>query len=217
MLTHAKPKATSPATAAPATSDEFNSLALGQQWQWQANPRPEFFSLATANGALRLACVAAPSPTSLYDAPNLLLQKFFAPAFTATTVVEFASARDGEEAGLIVFGYNYAWIGLRKTATGLRVVQITNVDANKPSAERESASLAATANRVFLRVTVAADAKCRFAYSADGQSFTPLGDELQATVARWVGAKVGVFAASTSGSASSGQGHADFDFFHVTP
>lgn len=217
VLTHAKPNATSSVVAAPATSDEFNSLALGLQWQWQANPRPEFFSLATANGALRLECIAQPSPTSLYDAPNLLLQKFSAPAFAATTVLELAAARDGDEAGLIVFGYSYAWIGLRKTSAGLRVVQITHVDANKPGAERESASLATTANRIFLRVTVAANAKCRFAYSADGQSFTPLGDELQATVARWVGAKVGVFAASSAGSASSGQGHADFDFFHVTP
>jgi hypothetical protein len=61
-----------------------------------------------------------------------------------------------------------------------------------------------------------ADAKCRFAYSIDGQSFTPFGTELQAAVGRWVGAKVGVLAASTmAGKASAG--HADFDWFRVAP
>ena len=215
VLTSKKPAGKSQPPAAPLTSDEFDSLALGLQWQWQANPRPEFFSLATANSALRLACTAAPSATSLYDAPNLLLQKFSAPAFTATTVLDLFAARDGDEAGLIVFGYSYAWIGLRKSAAGLRLVQVANIDANKSSAEREAASVDAPPSRVFLRVTVAADAKCRFAYSADGKSFTPLGDELQATVSRWVGAKVGLFAASTSGASSSG--HADFDFFRLTP
>jgi beta-xylosidase len=159
---------------APATSDEFDSPKLGLQWQWQANPGPKFFSLVAVPGSLRLACVAAPSATSLYDAPNLLLQKFSAPAFTATTVLDFSSAaHTGDEAGLIVFGYSYAWIGLRRDATGVRLVQVANVDANKPSAEREIASLEVKSAKIFLRATVAADAKCRFAYSLDGKSFIP--------------------------------------------
>ena len=215
VLTYKKPVSKSSAAAAPATSDEFDAPKLGLQWQWQANPRPEFFSLAAAPGALRLACLAAPTASNLYDAPNLLLQKFSAPAFTATTALDLAAARDGDEAGLIVFGYSYAWIGLRRDATGVRVVQVANVDANKPNIEREVASLAATSNKIFLRVTVATNGKCRFASSVDGKNFTPLGDELQSTVGRWVGAKVGLFAATAHGVKSAG--HADFDFFRLTP
>ena len=236
VLMHKKPQTASAGDAAPsprlapATSDEFDSPTLGLQWQWQANPRAEYSSLATAPGSMRLACIAAPTATSLYDAPNLLLQKFTGPAFTATTVLDLSAARDGDEAGLIVFGYSYAWIGLRKTAAGIRLVQVANVDANKPGVEREVASLAlssveglaAPAGEIFLRVLVAADAKCRFAYSLDGKSFTPLGGELQSTVGRWVGAKVGLFAGSApkSGAPSEAlakEGHADFDFFRITP
>ena len=216
VLTYKKPSSKSDVVAAPAADDEFNAPKLGLQWQWQANPLPGFFSLTAAPGALRLACIAAPSATSLYDATNLLLQKFSAPAFTATTALDFSGAsRAGDEAGLIVFGYSYAWIGLRRDTTGVRLVQVSNVDANKPSTERESAALTVASGKVFLRVTVGADAKCRFAYSLDGKAFTPFDDELQATVGRWVGAKVGLFAASAPGSASSG--HADFDFFRLTP
>jgi len=216
VLTYKKPAAKSDFVGAPATSDEFNDTTLGLQWQWQANPRPDFFSLTANPGSMRLSCLAAPSATSLYDAPNLLLQKFSAPTFTATTVLDFSGAsHTGDEAGLMIFGYSYAWIGLRRTAEGLRLVQVANVDANKPKAEREVAALEAKPGKVFLRVAVDADAKCRFAYSSDGKSYMPLGDEFQATVARWVGAKVGLFAAGAPNSSSPG--YADFDWFRLAP
>lgn len=215
VITHIKPISKTQTLAAPATSDEFDSPTLGLLWQWQANPRPEFFSLTAAPGSLRLACLAAPSAASLYDAPNLLLQKFSAPAFTATTTIDFSPARDGDEAGLIVFGYSYAWVGLRRNANGTRLVQVANVDANKPSAEHEVASRELTAEKIFLHVTVAADAKCRFAYSLDGKAFTPFGEEFLATAGRWVGAKVGLFAVGAPNPPASG--FADFGFFHVTP
>ena len=217
VLVHKKPGvASAPAAVplAPATSDEFDSQKLGLQWQWQANPRAGWYSLTANPGSLRLTAVAVPSATSRYDAPNLLLQKFPAGAFTATTALDLSGACEGEEAGLIVFGYSYGWIGLRQTATGVRLIQVTNVDAHKQSPERESASVAVSTRKIFLRVTVATDAKCRFAYSLDGKAFIAFGDELQATVAKWVGAKVGVFAATTLGNATPG--HADFAYFRIT-
>jgi beta-xylosidase len=215
VLSHKKPGAKPQPVAVPATSDEFDSSTLGLQWQWQANPDPDFFSLTAKHGSLRLACLPAPSDSSLYNAPNLLLQKFSAPAFTATTTVSLSAAADGDEAGLIVFGYSYGWIGLRRTTGGLRLVQSTNLEANKDGVEVESAALDAKSDSVQLRVTVASDGKCRFSYSIDGTTFKPLGAELQATVSRWVGAKVGVFAAAAAGGAKSG--HADFDWFRLTP
>jgi beta-xylosidase len=241
VLVHSKPRvspgdATPPSRFGPATSDEFDSPQLGRQWQWQANPSARWFSLTANPGSLRLAAVAAPSagtferpsPTNRYDAPNLLLQKLPAPAFTATTVLDFSGASEGDEAGLIVFGYSYAWIGLRKTASGLRLVQMTCVNAHQSNPERESASIVTSVQRFFLRVTVADDATCRFAYSREGESFTVFGDEFQATVGKWVGAKVGLFASGAPGlptevSAKAGtpsvgsakEGHADFDFFRL--
>jgi beta-xylosidase len=215
VLTHAKPRVPTAPRTAPASSDEFNTPQLGLPWQWQANPPPACFSLTAQPGSLRLAAVAVPAAPSLYNAPHLLLQKFPAPAFTATTALDFSGARVGDEAGLIVFGYSYAWLGLRHTSAGRQLVQITHLDAHQSPAPIESASLAATAAQVRLRVTVSADAKCRFAYSFDGHAFTAFGSEFQATVAKWVGAKVGLFASAASASATPG--HADFDYFRITP
>jgi len=225
VLTHKKPRTASVGDAAPsprlapATSDEFDSPTLGLQWQWQANPRPEFFSLTAKAGALRLNCLATPSAASLYDAPNLLLQKFSAPAFTATTALDFSPKSDTDAAGLIVFGYDYSWIGVRACPGGYRLTQVTGKD--RGAGESETSEANARAGRIYLRVVVTADAKCQFAVSRDGVTFTPFGREFQATVSRWVGAKVGLFAsAAHSGApsvAAAKEGHADFDFFRLTP
>lgn len=66
--------------------------------------------------------------------------------------------------------------------------------------------------QVWLRVTVREGGKCRFSYSQDGEKFTPAGEgDFTATVGRWVGAKVGLFAAGAHGA------NADFDWFQVGP
>jgi beta-xylosidase len=221
VLVHQKPAVKSAAvvsTVVPATTDEFDGPALGLQWQWQANPRNEWSSLKSKPGSLRLNAVRSPSNTSLYDAPNLLLQKFPAPTFTTTTVLDFSASEENAEAGLIVFGYSYGWIGLRREATGLRLVQVLHVDAQKNPTDRVAAAIPIEGHRAYLQVRVTADAKCHFAYSLDGTRFTPFGEELQATVARWVGAKVGVFSTARNVAANQAPtSHADFDWFRVTP
>src|SRR5262249_38094582 len=131
VLTYKKPALPTQPIAVPATSDEFDAAPLGLQWQWQANPRPEWLSLTAKRGALRLMPVTAPTKRSLYDAPNLLMQKFPAPAFTATTALDLSAAADGTEAGLMVFGYSYGWIGLRREGGATKLVQVLHPEADK--------------------------------------------------------------------------------------
>jgi len=221
VLTHLKPAAKSEVVAAPATSDEFDSPKLGAQWQWQANARSNWASLTANKGSLRLLAWSAPSKDTLYDTPNLLLQKFSAPAFTATTKLDASGLLRGSEtsvAGLIVFGYDYTWIGVAHTGEGLRVEIVTNHQADKKGRDQDPIMGPILKSPViFLRVNIDANAKCHFTYSLDGKTFTALGDELQATVGRWVGAKVGLFASSPPIGTSLEFGHADFDWFHLTP
>ena len=141
------------------------------------------------------------------------MQKFPAPAFVVTTRLEFAPGAAGDRAGLIVFGYSYAWLGLRQTADGVRLVQVVCAKANEGGVERESASIALPAGPLHLRVAVDAQARCQFAYSLDGRNFENLGETFQAEPSRWVGAKVGLFATSRPGAPSAG--HADFAAFRV--
>lgn len=204
VLVHRKPSLPTQPIAVPPTSDEFDSPALGLQWQWQANPQPDWFSLAARPGALRLFAQPEPKPGNLYDAPHLLMQKFPAPEFTATALL--AAGTGDAQTGLIVFGYDYAWIGLR----GGRLVQVTVKTAAEKPAVSEKVVADKITGPVHLRVEVGAGARCRFSYSLDGRTFTPLGDDFTATVGRWVGAKVGLFAAGSGG-------HADFEGFTVAP
>ena len=225
VLAHRKPDVgRSHPIAAPQTSDEFDGAELGLQWQWNANPRAGWASLTTRPGFLRLASVPAPrtrndgtpAPNSVYDAPNFLLQKFCAPEFTVTTMLEFFPAADGEFAALAVFGYDYALLGLRRIGAGARLVLIVNQGANLPGAEeREAAGVAPPDAPVCLRLTVEKNATCHFAYSFDSREFTPIGEPFKASVDRWIGAKFGVIASAPS--SASRTGYADFDWLRVTP
>jgi beta-xylosidase len=224
VLTHVKPNVGRAwPVAVPATTDEFDAPKAGLQWQWNANPQDNWASLTARAGSLRLASVpvpatridGSPAPNSLYDAPNFYVQKFPALEFTATTVLEFAPVTEGETAGLAVFGFNYAVLGLRKTGDRTRLVLLTNIGADKAGADHtEVAGVDVKSGPVYLRVTVEAGGICRFAYSLDNAAFTPIGDAFTAREDRWIGAKVGLIAtASTDATAT---GHADFDWFRVT-
>ena len=211
VLTHAKPALPAQPVAVPPTSDEFDAPRLGLQWQWQANPNSEWFSLTAKPGALRLLAQLEAKPANLYDAPFLLLQKFPAREFTVTTKVELSALADRDSAGLIVFGYDYAWIGLKRSHATVSLVLATCREAVKGAPAEEVVASGLSGLPHYLRVTVREGGKCRFSYSFEGKAFTPLGGEFTATVGRWVGAKVGLFAAGASGAT------ADFDWFQIAP
>jgi beta-xylosidase len=213
VLAHRKPFPGA-ARAAPATTDEFDKGSiLAPQWQWQANPNTEWYSLTARRGALRLACVPEESNATLWSAGHLLLQKFPAPEFEVTTQMRFSAAAVGARAGLVVFGYDYAWLGLRHESSGMRIVLQFCLAAHEGGAEREMAANGFGGESVYLRVTIGAGAECRFSYSSDGIDFQPFGATFRAKPSSWVGAKVGLFASSPAAAG----GHADVSWFRVAP
>jgi beta-xylosidase len=204
VLVHAKPTLPVQPVAVPPTSDSFASPSLGLQWQWQANPGKDWFSLTARPGTLRLFAHPEPKPRNLYEAPFLLMQKFPAEEFSVTTRLDQTTAA---QSGLIVFGFNYAWIGVRDG----RLVQVTVMQAADKPVVTEKVIAGQLAGPVYLRVEVAAAGRCRFSFSVDGRTFTALGDVFTASVGRWVGAKVGLFAAGAEST------FADFEDFVVEP
>jgi beta-xylosidase len=220
VLVHRKPEVgRSYPMAEPQTSDEFDGGKLGLQWQWQANAGPDWGSLISRPGYLRLGCVPGPAALGLYNQPNLFLQKFPAPAFTVTTKLELTAGERDERAGLIVFGYDYAWIGLAMGPQGARLVGEAVAKASQAHGP-DSSPVQVLADRitgpVYLRVAVDRRGGCHFSYSVDGTNFVSSSLTLQASVDRWIGAKVGLFAAGPV-RALAQRGHADFDWFRVTP
>ena len=217
VLRHAKPELPVQPASVPATSDDFAAGRPGLQWQWQGNPAADWI-LAPAGGMAGLRLRSVPEPQaeakSLWLTPNLLMQKFSAPVFSAEVTLTLDAKSAGERAGLIVFGYDYGWVGLRRTASGeVELVQANCARADKDGAETVSATVPWPADRpVNLRVTIGADRRCSFAYrDAAGGNFVGLGASFLATSSRWVGAKVGVFAIAPASAAQTG--HADFARF----
>ena len=194
--------------AAPAASDAFDGAALGLQWQWQANPKPSWASIR--DGVLRLRAIAAPEP-NLWMAPNLLLQKWPAPAFAARTRLDPAGLREGERAGLVVFGLDYATLAVERAARGLVLRKARCTGADQGSPEAEEARLPIDGGPIELSVTVGPDASCRFAYSRGVTTPLPIGEPFAARPGLWVGARVGLFATARTG----GGGAADFEWFRV--
>jgi beta-xylosidase len=217
VLRHAKPAGASRGILNPATTDEFAGKALGLQWQWNANFKPDWASLVAQPGRLRLFSQPMADSGSLRDVPAVLTQKFPAPVFAADTVVSLSGA-DGQRAGLVVLGIRYAWLGLRRQGNATQLVYATCDQAALPCVERleNVATVAAQpAQLVYLRVRVGEGAMAQFSYSTDNERFTPVGQPFRAGVGRWVGAQVGLF--STTPAAAGNQAYADFDYFRITP
>ncbi len=201
-------------TMVPQTSDEFDGARLGLQWQWHANSKYGWHSLTDRVGYLRLFAQPMPEGAeNLWPVPNLLLQKLPAPAFTATTEMTFAGAVEGEQAGLLVMGHDYAYLALRRTADGYALVHARKQQAAEGGPEEVAATVPLGDPSVHLRVTFEEGAQAQFAYSLDGETFETVGEPFQAKQGHWIGAKVGLFALGPEGAPRGG--YADFDFFRI--
>lgn len=200
----------------PETSDEFAGSALGLQWQWQANPRESWYRLGAKPGHLRMYAVPPPQEEAgLYHAPQLLMQKFPAPAFEATAKLDVTRLAEGERAGIVVFGYSYAALTVNRGASGWVVALSAGDKENERELWRGAPDVAG--ETVYLRVTVEEGARCSFAYSTDGETFRPAeATPFEAQKGHWVGAKTGLFAVGGTDAAAS-DGYVDANWFRISP
>lgn len=239
VLRHRKPKIE---RAVAPTSIETNDTFDGVQslaWQWNANPGEDWSSLTARPGHLRLKSVS--SPENLWEAGAVLTRKLPAERFTATTKISFAAKAVGERAGLVMLGADYGWIGLEKTAEGVRLIRVDRLGADAFQPEQVLVGLPSAPSVIHLRlratpVTVvdpppnfphyapsmlrSLHARVQFSYSLDGQTYVPLGAPFVSKPGRWVGAQLGVFsqaAADRPAFSAPRVGWTDVDSFEVTP
>lgn len=209
----------------PAESDEFNSTELGLQWQWHANYQ-DTFGFTTNMGYMRIySHILSPEFVNFWEVPNLLLQKFPAEEFTATTKLKVSAKDDGQMSGLIVMGWDYAYLGVEKSGEGfiLKYVQCKDVEQKTP----EKTSVVGMLDKcrtfeaglypnyeidIYLRVKVETGGKCSFYYSTDGKRFHNVGDTFIARQGKWIGAKVGLFSVAPYGKE---RGWVDADWFRI--
>lgn len=202
----------------PLETDEFNSDTLGLQWQWHANPKVTWSSLLKDAGYIRLfAFPQPPGAVNLWPVPNLLLQKFPAPDFIATTKVELNIEWDvwqTKKAGLLIMGNDYSYLAISKTEKGYVVSQVVCLQALNGTSETIVKEVPLKGKEAYLRVSVRSpDATCKFSFSEDGENYRPIGLDFIAKPDKWIGAKLGLFATSKSDVRTGG--YADIDWFRI--
>ena len=219
VLQHIKPNVGKQyAIQTPRETDNFEQDSLGLQWQWNANPNVLWSAKLPGNDFLRLYSITPPEQmNSLWDVPNLLLQKFPAPEFNVATKISLI-AGDGKEqrkTGLIIMGRDYATVTLTEKEGVFYLQRTEAIKADAGTKEEILEETTLKSNTVYLKVAVSApDAMCQFSYSENGRNFKKLGAPFKARVGKWIGAKVGLFSISTP-EASRG-GYTDVEYFRIT-
>lgn len=227
VITYKKPNVgrTYP-VATPPESDEFNTRHLGLQWQWHANKK-DTYGFTTDLGYIRLyAGSLSKEFVNFWEVPNLLMQKFPAEEFTATAKLTFTAKQDGEQAGIIVMGWDYSYLSIRKAGDKFILQQAVCKDAEQQNPEQvkelasfpvEYLKMPGVADNewktVYLRVKVTKGAVCTFAYSLNGKKYATVGDAFTARQGKWIGAKVGLFCVTPN---DGNRGWADVDWFRMT-
>ncbi|MEF2967733.1 glycoside hydrolase 43 family protein [Paenibacillus sp. M1] len=197
--------------AIPQTSDDFRGERLGLQWQWQANPRDEWYECQPENGALRLFAWPLPEEeTGLYDAPQLLMQKFPAPAFKVTTKLRAWDFSPGDRAGVVVFGQKAAALMLASESD----LYALTLYESEPDGRRDIvlARVEVKVPEVYLQVEVTEPGRCVLRFSMDGSVFSDIGDPFVIDKGAWVGAKVGL--AAVSAKQGKGRPYGEFTGFY---
>ena len=222
VTTYTKPKSSSTLIVNPVESDEFNSPELGLQWQWQANYH-QFFGMPTAFGSMRLYTHKLEEGSkSLWNVPNMLLQKTPADRFTATAKLRFTSKADGQFGGLIMMGLDYSALVVKREGNAFQLLQMTCKAADKGKAQTETliATLQPTAvdktqyrpgihEDIYLRMTVN-DGTMQFSWSKNGKKFDDCGEPFTMREGKWIGAKVGFVSAETNPAVDKGWVEADW-------
>lgn len=221
---HRKPVATKERYN-PQESDGFDSIELGRQWQWHANYSP-LFGMTSPYGYMRIyGHPLSEGFRNFWEVPNLLLQKFPAPEFTATAKMKVSTQEDGQQSGLIVMGRDYARLSAERAGKEFILNYIVCREAEGGAAEEVEELARIPATRLYnagnldnseldiwMRVKVGKGGVCGFSYSTDGKKFLPAGKPFQAREGKWIGAKVGAFSVQPSGKS---RGWVDLDWFRM--
>jgi beta-xylosidase len=191
----------------PQSSDEFSAAALGPQWEWNFQPRAEKWSLTERPGFLRLQAFPPLQKGNFFKAGNTLTQRMIGYEGGEVTVkCDPSGMAEGQVAGLVLFWRDYAILGAVQRG-GVRRVELDNNGVVTAGPELPPASFA-----LWLRAKISDQAVCTFAYSLDGQVFTPIGGSFALGWDNYRGSRVGVCTYNDEATA----GALDVDWFHYT-
>lgn len=200
-----------------AQSDWFDGERLGLQWQWQANPREEFYSLKGHEG-IRLYCLCNEGRENLlWYGANVMTQIPQHQAFSVVAKVRLEGREMGDMASLGMVGHTYGYLGLKMTDEGPGLALYTGKVLNKEFEGEAVETLAAfcpyEGDRVFLRMELFKEKRYQFSWSSDGIRYHLIGEPVVLERATWTGAKLCLWACNRENVSSEGYG--EFEFVEI--
>lgn len=185
----------------PQTSDDFSAGTLGVQWEWNYQPRADKWSLTERPGFMRLHAFRPLRPDGLMTAGNTLTQRSFRTSRNEVTLcLDLSGMADGQKTGLCHFAKDHSALGVARDGETMHIEF------------RENGKLTAgpefKGNRVWLKSSWGLDGMSRYAYSADGKSFTDFGPETRLSWGNYRGDRIGIYCFNNKQEA----GHVDVDF-----
>ena len=188
-----------------ADRDLFDSDSLALKWHFIRTPHTKFFKLA--NGRLELD--ASPEVVDSLVNPAMLIQKIRHYQFTATTKLSFKTAKDNEQAGLIIYRMNDNYFTLMKDRSHILLVK-------KYNGKKELvAKIPYSKSEVYLNV-VADNMDINFSFGETIESLKKIGTTQSMSVVSensfnmFNGPGIGVY---TTGNGKKSNNKALFDWF----
>ncbi len=234
-----------PVTTESASAAEIapNGSRLGLTWEWNHAPDNRYWSLTDRDGWLRLTSGKVVTGgykhlklanddelTYLEEARNTLTQRTFGPRQSAETTLDVTGMRDGDVAGLAVFGRSFSYVAVRRV-DGVNTVGVVNrLQPFSAAIDQAAVETFVPGTTVSLgtasEVSVKADLEfdnpsgqlwTTFYVSLDGLTWTKLGNRvgphtLDGTLTHFMGHRIGLFSYATQQTG----GYVDFDDFQLS-
>lgn len=200
----------------PATSDEFDTAKLGEQWEWNHNPDNTRWSLTERPGYLRL------HPTQserFWTARNTLTQKAQGETCSGMVKLDLSKLQDGDIVGLGTLGKYNGHIFATRAGNNLQLTMRV-VTANDPNetVDTRVTDVPFDGTTLYLRTDMDfLKRKGTCYYSVDGQDWKNLGGEFGLAFdwrgGTFQGQQFALFAYNPKPEST---GYADVDWFHFT-
>lgn len=201
-------------------SDEFTSEELGKQWQWQANPSSNWYSLIEKPGHMRLYTLRNEKRDEnlLWYAPNLCTQIIQSPSFEVVTSIELQGDKTGDICGIGLTGHQYSYFGIayknHKYHLELWSGKVIEPQGLGLATEELFYTKTVELNKVLLKIELYEDAKYKYAFSVDGKTFLYVDEEFKLEKGTWTGAKFALVALNKNNKKS--QGFGDFEYIRFS-
>lgn len=202
-------------------SDNFAANKLGLQWQWMGNSSEDFYSLTEKENTLRLYAknVAKDEDVTLWRCPNVLTQKLLCPYFTAEVTIAVSALEEGEQAGLVMFGGQYAGLNVSRVKNRLRIAFFESEGSG--AYRKESVAILAELKEPKQQVRFMIKMKNNdnspsfgAKYRIENGDYVDVVTNFMPADDTWVGAKLGLF--TTTLHHTEGRGYADFSGYQVS-